>query len=134
MGLVRFSLGSAAIAFLRELNAVVHHQCPGTLMIAEESTSWPRVTGPVEEGCLGFDMKWNMGWMNDSLSYMARDPLYRQHHPSGRPCFSRDPCPCLDLSLYSYPSPYPYPQRQELGCWRPKIVPRRDSLVHDHAA
>jgi 1,4-alpha-glucan branching enzyme len=69
-----------AIDFLREMNTVVHHQCPGILTMAEESTSWPRVTKPVDMDGLGFDLKWNMGWMNDTLSYMEKDPIYRQHH------------------------------------------------------
>ncbi|MDR3299811.1 MAG: 1,4-alpha-glucan branching protein GlgB [Candidatus Accumulibacter sp.] len=69
-----------AIDFLRELNVAVHQQCPGILMIAEESTSWPQVSRPVYLGGLGFDLKWNMGWMNDTLRYMAHAPIYRQYH------------------------------------------------------
>ena len=69
-----------AIEFLRELNIVTHDECPGTLMIAEESTSWPQVSWPTYVGGLGFDLKWNMGWMNDTLRYMAQDPIYRQYH------------------------------------------------------
>jgi len=69
-----------AIDFLRELNRVVHEECPGALMIAEESTAWPKVTGPIEEGGLGFDLKWNMGWMHDTLDYMALDPIHRRYH------------------------------------------------------
>ncbi|WP_168014640.1 1,4-alpha-glucan branching protein GlgB [Halomonas salinarum] len=69
-----------AIEFLKRVNASVARHYPGALMIAEESTSWPGVTAPVEQGGLGFDFKWNMGWMNDSLVYMGRDPLYRQYH------------------------------------------------------
>jgi 1,4-alpha-glucan branching enzyme len=68
-----------AIEFLRRFNTLVHARFPGVLTFAEESTSWPRVTGPVEEGGLGFDLKWNMGWMNDMLAYMATDPLGRAH-------------------------------------------------------
>jgi 1,4-alpha-glucan branching enzyme len=68
-----------AIEFLRRFNTLVHARFPGVLTFAEESTSWPRVTGPVEEGGLGFDRKWNMGWMNDTLSYMKTDPLGRAH-------------------------------------------------------
>jgi 1,4-alpha-glucan branching enzyme len=70
----------AAIDFLRGLNVAVHDQCPGILMIAEESTSWPQVSRPTYVGGLGFDIKWNMGWMNDTLSYMANEPIYRQYH------------------------------------------------------
>ncbi len=69
-----------AIAFLRELNAVVHARCPGAITIAEESTAWPGVTRAPEEGGLGFDFKWNMGWMNDTLRYAARDPAHRRWH------------------------------------------------------
>ncbi|WP_291986250.1 1,4-alpha-glucan branching protein GlgB [Candidatus Accumulibacter sp. ACC007] len=69
-----------AIEFLRELNSVAHVECPGTLVIAEESTSWPQVTRPVYLGGLGFDIKWNMGWMNDTLRYIAQEPIYRQYH------------------------------------------------------
>ena len=69
-----------ALDFLRELNAVVHEEQPGVLMVAEESTSWPQVSRPTWTGGLGFDMKWNMGWMNDTLEYMQEDPLYRRYH------------------------------------------------------
>jgi 1,4-alpha-glucan branching enzyme len=69
-----------AIQFLQRFNTLVHERFPGVLTFAEESTSWPRVTGPVAEGGLGFDLKWNMGWMNDTLAYMATDPLARAHH------------------------------------------------------
>jgi 1,4-alpha-glucan branching enzyme len=69
-----------AIAFLRHLNTVVAERCPGTMMIAEESTAWPGVTRPVAEGGLGFSYKWNMGWMHDSLLYMERDPVHRRYH------------------------------------------------------
>lgn len=69
-----------AIAFLRELNEVVHQQFPGALMIAEESTAWPQVSRPTWVGGLGFSMKWNLGWMHDSLIYMNKDPIYRVYH------------------------------------------------------
>jgi 1,4-alpha-glucan branching enzyme len=69
-----------AIDFLRELNEVTHAQVPGTLIMAEESTSWPQVTKPTYVGGLGFDLKWNMGWMNDTLRYMKEDPIHRQYH------------------------------------------------------
>ena len=69
-----------AIEFLRELNTVTHEHLPGTLVIAEESTAWPQVTRPVNLGGLGFSMKWNMGWMHDSLSYMQKDPVHRHYH------------------------------------------------------
>lgn len=69
-----------AIAFLRELNRTVQTNHPGVLMIAEESTSWPGVSRPAETGGLGFTMKWNMGWMHDTLAYLQLDPIYRSHH------------------------------------------------------
>jgi 1,4-alpha-glucan branching enzyme len=69
-----------AIALLRRLNEVLHTRHPGALTIAEESTSWPAVSRPTYVGGLGFDLKWNMGWMNDVLKYMALDPIHRQHH------------------------------------------------------
>ena len=71
-----------AIDFLRELNTMVHGQFPGALTIAEESTSWPMVSRPGWLGGLGFSMKWNMGWMHDSLDYLRHDPIHRRyHHP-----------------------------------------------------
>ncbi len=69
-----------AIDFLRETNRVIHEQCPGALMIAEESTSWPQVSRPTYVGGLGFDLKWNMGWMNDTLRYMSNEPIHRSYH------------------------------------------------------
>ncbi len=69
-----------AIEFLRALNAMVHRDYPGALTFAEESTAWPMVSRPVYVGGLGFSMKWNMGWMNDSLAYLAHDPIHRRYH------------------------------------------------------
>ena len=66
-----------AISFLKELNQVTHSACPGIMMIAEESTAWPAVSHPVDTGGLGFDFKWNMGWMHDTLKYFQTDPLFR---------------------------------------------------------
>jgi 1,4-alpha-glucan branching enzyme len=71
-----------AIAFIKRLNEVLHVRHPGALMIAEESTSWPAVSRPTYIGGLGFDLKWNMGWMNDVLLYMSLDPIHRKHHHS----------------------------------------------------
>ncbi len=69
-----------AIDFIKELNSKMHELHKGVIMIAEESTAWPMMTHPVEAGGLGFDYKWNMGWMNDFLNYMKLDPLYRKYH------------------------------------------------------
>jgi len=69
-----------SIDFLRHLNDVVTQEVPGALVIAEESTAWPGVSRPTQEGGLGFAYKWNMGWMHDSLKYVAEDPLHRRHH------------------------------------------------------
>mgnify|MGYP002652170235 CR=1 FL=1 len=69
-----------AIGFLQEVNATVYKKHAGVAMIAEESTSYPGVTQPTSGGGLGFGFKWNMGWMNDSLEYIKRDPMYRSHH------------------------------------------------------
>lgn len=69
-----------AIEFMRDLNTVTHAHFPGTMIMAEESTAWPQVTRPTNIGGLGFSMKWNMGWMHDSLNYFANDPIYRHYH------------------------------------------------------
>lgn len=69
-----------AMDFLKQLNEVCHGQVPGALVIAEESTSWPQVTRPTWVGGLGFSMKWNMGWMHDTLDYFSKDPIHRQYH------------------------------------------------------
>ncbi len=68
-----------AIQFLRSLNEMVHREFPGALTAAEESTAWPMVSRPVYVGGLGFSMKWNMGWMNDTLDYMSKDPVHRRY-------------------------------------------------------
>ena len=69
-----------AIEFLQTMNRVVHERHSGCITVAEESTAWPGVTKPVEQGGLGFSFKWNMGWMHDTLGYFARDPMYRSWH------------------------------------------------------
>lgn len=69
-----------AIAFLKRMNEVVHARHPGVLTIAEESTAWPAVSRPTYLGGLGFDLKWNMGWMNDTLRYFSLDPIHRKFH------------------------------------------------------
>ena len=69
-----------AIAFLKRMNEVVYGACPGVMTLAEESTSFPAVSRPVHDGGLGFGYKWNMGWMNDTLEYMKREPVHRRFH------------------------------------------------------
>ncbi len=69
-----------AIAFIKKLNETAYSYFPGIQMIAEESTAWPMVSRPIYLGGLGFGMKWNMGWMHDTLSYFSRDPIYRKYH------------------------------------------------------
>lgn len=69
-----------AIEFIKHMNSIVHERCPGALTIAEESTSFAGVTRPVYQGGLGFDLKWNMGWMNDTLRYFSKDMIYRHYH------------------------------------------------------
>jgi 1,4-alpha-glucan branching enzyme len=69
-----------AVEFLRELSRAIAERCPGAVLIAEESTAWPGVSRPAAEGGLGFDFKWNMGWMHDTLHYMEEDPVNRRYH------------------------------------------------------
>lgn len=69
-----------AVEFLKHLNSVFKKQHKGAVLIAEESTAWPQITGDVKDGALGFDYKWNMGWMNDFTGYMQYDPYFRCHH------------------------------------------------------
>jgi len=69
-----------AVEFLQEMNATVYRRSPGVITVAEESTAWPGVTRATYLGGLGFGFKWNMGWMNDSLSYVSHDPIHRQYH------------------------------------------------------
>jgi 1,4-alpha-glucan branching enzyme len=69
-----------AISFLQEVNATAYRRVPGVVTLAEESTAWPGVTKPTHLGGLGFGLKWNMGWMSDSLGYMSHDPIHRQYH------------------------------------------------------
>ena len=68
------------IQFLKDLNIAIFSEYSNALMIAEESTSWPNVCKPIEDGGLGFNFKWNMGWMNDTLEYVELDPIYRKYH------------------------------------------------------
>ncbi|WP_337270747.1 1,4-alpha-glucan branching protein GlgB [Oryzifoliimicrobium ureilyticus] len=69
-----------AIEFFKHLNSIVHQRCPHAFTVAEESTAFPGVTKSPEEGGLGFDLKWNMGWMHDTLHYISEDPVYRKYH------------------------------------------------------
>ncbi|WFB34730.1 1,4-alpha-glucan branching protein GlgB [Kiritimatiellota bacterium B12222] len=69
-----------AVSFLKKFNEIVHAEFPGFLTFAEESTAWPMVSRPVYLGGLGFGLKWNMGWMNDTLEYFEKEPIYRKHH------------------------------------------------------
>ena len=69
-----------AIDFIKKTNTLVKKYFPGSIMIAEESTAFPGITKPVSEGGLGFDFKWNMGWMHDTLAYMREDPINRKYH------------------------------------------------------
>jgi 1,4-alpha-glucan branching enzyme len=69
-----------AIDFLRQLNELIYRDFPDVQMIAEESTAWPMVSRPAEHGGLGFGLKWNLGWMHDTLAYVREDPLYRKFH------------------------------------------------------
>jgi 1,4-alpha-glucan branching enzyme len=69
-----------AVSFLREVNATAYRKVPGIMMVAEESTAWPGVTRPVHLGGLGFGFKWNLGWMHDTLNYLAHEPVFRHYH------------------------------------------------------
>jgi len=102
-----------AVDFLRRVNRLVHERFPGVLTIAEESTAWPGVTAPVEHGGLGFDLKWNMGWMHDMLEYMRADPLGRSHM-QGK----------LTFSLY-----YAYSERFLLPLSHDEVVHGKHSLL-----
>ena len=74
------AVNDSAVKFVQTLNTKIFENFDNVLMIAEESTAWPLVTAPVDAGGLGFNLKWNMGWMNDILEYMELDPIYRKFH------------------------------------------------------
>jgi 1,4-alpha-glucan branching enzyme len=101
-----------AVAFLKRLNAIVAERCPGAMTIAEESTAWPGVTSPVPQGGLGFDYKWNMGWMHDTLEYIERDPVHRRWHHN-------------DLS---FPMVYAYSEKYVLPISHDEVVHGKGSL------
>jgi 1,4-alpha-glucan branching enzyme len=90
-----------AVRFLRAMNTAIRAELPHTLVIAEDSTAWPKVTHPVPEGGLGFDLKWDMGWMHDTLDYLRLDPLHRKHHHNSvtfRSIYASHECFQLPLS------------------------------------
>lgn len=101
-----------SIAFLKRLNHEVR-QFAGAITIAEESTAWPGVTAPVEDGGLGFDFKWNMGWMHDTLHYMEEDPVYRQYHHH----------------MYTFGMVYAYSERFVLPLSHDEVVHGKGSLI-----
>lgn len=103
-----------AVSFLKELNEAVHSHHPGTITIAEESTAWPGVTHPVSAGGLGFDMKWMMGWMNDTLAYFSKDPIYRSHHQN-----------MLTFNIY-----YAFSERFMLPLSHDEVVYGKKSLIN----
>lgn len=103
-----------AIEFLRRTNDLIHKHYPGALTIAEESTSYPGVTQDTKEGGLGFDLKWNMGWMHDTLEFMSRDPLYRKFH----------------LSQLTFGMVYQYSERFVLVFSHDEVVHMKGSLLN----
>lgn len=102
-----------AIAFLRKLNEVIFEQYPQALMMAEDSTDYPLVSAPTYLGGLGFNFKWNMGWMNDTLRYMTLDPIYRQYHHN----------------LLTFPIMYAYSENFMLPLSHDEVVHLKKSLI-----
>ncbi len=101
-----------SVAFLKHLNTIVEERCPGAMTIAEESTAWPGVTAPVNEGGLGFSYKWNMGWMHDTLQYIEREPVHRQWH----------------YGELSFPMVYAYSEKYVLPISHDEVVHGKGSL------
>lgn len=102
------------IAFLKELNGVLKHTCKGVITIAEESSAWPNITTPAEYGGLGFDFKWNMGWMNDTLRYIALDPVHRKYHHN----------------LINFSMAYHYSEKFILSISHDEVVHGKKSLIN----
>lgn len=106
-----------AIAFLQELNEVLHREVPGAITVAEESTAWPMVSRPTYLGGLGFTLKWNMGWMHDVLEYMRQDPIYRRYHHNK-----------LNFSLV-----YAFSENFVLSLSHDEVVHLKGSMIHKMA-
>ena len=102
-----------AIGFLRKVNETVHANFPDVLVIAEEATSWPGVTAPTATGGLGFDLKWNMGWMHDTLDYFVLDPVFRKYRPD----------------LFTFSIWYAFNERYVLPLSHDEVVHEKSSLI-----
>ena len=103
-----------ALAFIKKTNKVLHEMYPGILTIAEESTAYPKITEKVENGGLGFDLKWNMGWMNDTLKYIKKDPIYRSYHHNS----------------ISFQMSYIYSERYVLALSHDEVVHLKGSMIN----